>query len=95
MIVSKSKGPAYEGSLYRQASNDKEEILDKVSDPIVFVGLFQLTPAERRIFRTLTKAGRLSSAGIALSPSCRIPSIQHLATTSNSSVSLDKCKAHG
>ena len=52
------QGLTYEGSLYRQASNDKEEILDKVSDPIVFVGLFQLTPAERRIFRTLTKAGK-------------------------------------
>lgn len=55
-----ARGLTYEGHLYRLASEAREQILDQLPEEgeIVFVGLFQLTPAERRVFRTLHQAGR-------------------------------------
>ena len=55
-------GVTYEGALYRRASDAREEILDQLEaeEDLVFVGLFGLTPAERKILGTLRRSERAS-----------------------------------
>ncbi len=55
-------GVSYEGALYRRASEAREDILDQLEEgeELVFVGLFGLTPAERKILGTLHQAKRAS-----------------------------------
>jgi len=53
-------GYVYDGLLYRWAAEHPEHILDQLEEGerLVFVGLFYLTPSERKLFKTLKTAGR-------------------------------------
>lgn len=50
---------AYEGGLYRAIAEDAIEIVDRLPQQtsLIFVGLFDITPSEFRIFRTLRMRG--------------------------------------
>lgn len=53
-------GYVYDGLLYRWAAEHPEHVLDQLEEGerLVFVGLFYLTPSERKLFKTLKTAGR-------------------------------------
>ena len=53
-------GYVYDGLLYRWAAEHPELVLDQLEEgeQLVFVGLFYLTPSERKLFKTLKTAGR-------------------------------------
>ena len=53
-------GYVYDGLLYRWAAEHPEHVLDQLEEgeQLVFVGLFYLTPSERKLFKTLKTAGR-------------------------------------
>ena len=53
-------GYIYDGLLYRWAAEHPEHVLNQLEEGerLVFVGLFYLTPSERKLFKTLKTAGR-------------------------------------
>ena len=53
-------GYVYDGLLYRWAAEHPEHVLDQLEEGerLVFVGLFYLTPSERKLFKMLKTAGR-------------------------------------
>ena len=53
-------GYVYDGLLYRWAAEHPEHVLDQLEEGerLVFVGLFYLTPSERKLFKTLKTSGR-------------------------------------
>lgn len=53
-------GIAYEGLIYKRVAQAIESIADRLSDAgthLIFVGLFDISPSEEKIFRTLYKRG--------------------------------------
>ena len=52
-------GYVYDGLLYRWAAEHPDLVLDQIEEgeQLVFVGLFYLTPSERKLFKTLKTAG--------------------------------------
>ena len=56
----KELGYVYDGQLYRWAAEHSDQVLDRTAEGehLIFVGLFYLTPSERKLFKTLKTAGR-------------------------------------
>ena len=56
----KELGYVYDGQLYRWAAEHSDQVLDRIAEGehLIFVGLFYLTPSERKLFKTLKTAGR-------------------------------------